>query len=119
MSDKAKAPGKRSRRTMILAGVLLLFLLLAASLGVLKKHLAESLYDQGEGERWSPGGGAAQISCFYGSGQTMKEEEIPEFNYRLEEILGGDLDEIVRQRTLADRANNLGSGSGAGEDDDE
>ena len=87
MSDKAKAPGKRARRTMILAGVLLLFLLLAASLGVLKKHLAESLYDQGEGERWSPGGGAAQISCFYGSGQTMKEEEIPEFNYRLEEIL--------------------------------
>ena len=29
--------------------------------------------------------------------------------YRLEEILGGDLEEIVRQLTLADRANKLGS----------
>ena len=33
--------------------------------------------------------------------------------YRLEEILGGDLDEIVRQLTLADRANKLGAPSGA------
>lgn len=31
--------------------------------------------------------------------------------YRLEEILGGDLEEIVRQLTLADRAHKLGSGS--------
>ena len=37
--------------------------------------------------------------------------------YRLEEILGGDLEEIVRQLTLADRANKLGSGS-ADEDDE-
>ena len=32
--------------------------------------------------------------------------------YRLEEILGGDLDEIVRQLTLADRANKLDAPSG-------
>lgn len=31
--------------------------------------------------------------------------------YRLEEILGGDLEEIVRQLTLADRANQLGNAS--------
>ena len=33
--------------------------------------------------------------------------------YRLEEILGGDLEEIVRQLTLADRANKLGNGTDA------
>ncbi|MBR5974629.1 MAG: peptide chain release factor 1 [Clostridiales bacterium] len=38
--------------------------------------------------------------------------------YRLEEILGGDLEEIVRQLTLADRANKLGSGSGDEGDDE-
>ncbi|MBQ3974867.1 MAG: hypothetical protein II628_11950 [Lachnospiraceae bacterium] len=90
MSDKAKASGKRSRRTRILAGLGIFFLLLAAAIGALKNHFAASLYDQREGERWGLGGGAAQISCFYGSGQTLKEEEIPELNYQLEEILKAD-----------------------------
>ena len=39
--------------------------------------------------------------------------------YRLEEILGGDLEEIVRQLTLADRANKLGGGGAGDEDEDE
>ena len=97
MSDKAKASGKRSRRTRILAGLGIFFLLLAAAIGALKNHFAASLYDQREGERWGLGGGAAQISCFYGSGQTLKEEEIPELNYQLEEILKG---RSVSQETL-------------------
>ena len=37
--------------------------------------------------------------------------------YRLEEILGGDLEEIVRQLTLADRANKLGNGTDAEDED--
>ena len=97
MSDKAKASGKRSRRTMILVGTGLFFLLLAASIGVIKRHFAESLYDQGEGERWGLDGGAAQISCFYGSTQPLKEEDIPELNYQLEEILKG---RSISQETL-------------------
>ena len=38
--------------------------------------------------------------------------------YRLEEILGGDLEEIVRQLTLADRANKLGNATGDEGDDE-
>ena len=37
--------------------------------------------------------------------------------YRLEEILGGDLEEIVRQLTLADRANKLGTASDVEDDE--
>ena len=40
MSDKAKASGKRSRRTRILAGLGIFFLLLAAAIGALKNHFA-------------------------------------------------------------------------------
>ena len=87
MSDKAKVSGKRSRRTAILAGTGLFFLLLAAIISLLKGRFAASLYDQREGERWGLSGGAAQISCFYGSGQALKEEDIPELQYQLEEIL--------------------------------
>ncbi len=39
--------------------------------------------------------------------------------YRLEEILGGDLEEIVRQLTLAERANKLGGGTSGADDEDE
>lgn len=38
--------------------------------------------------------------------------------YRLEEILNGDLEEIVRQLTLADRANKLGNASDTEDDED-
>ena len=37
--------------------------------------------------------------------------------YRLEEILGGDLEEIVRQLTLADRANKLGNATDTEDDE--
>ena len=87
MSDKAKVRRKRSAGTMILIGTGLFFLLLAASIGVIKRCLVESLYDQGEGERWGSAGSSAQISCFYGSTQGLSEEDIPELKYSLEEIL--------------------------------
>lgn len=97
MSDKAKVRGKYSYRTMILIGTGLLFLLLAATIGVVRRSLTESLYDQGEGERWGLDSGAAQISCFFGSGQGLSEEDIPELNYSLDEILKN---RSVSQETL-------------------
>ena len=87
MSDKARVRGKISLRRLILIGLALLFLLMAATIGAIKRHLVDSLYDQGEGGRWSRGSGAAQISCFYGSWQGLSEEDIPELRYRLSEIL--------------------------------
>ena len=87
MSDNAKVRRKLSLRRLILIGLGLLFLLMAMTIGVVKRYLVESLYDQGEGQRWSRGSGAAQISCFYGSWQGLSEEDIPELKYRLSEIL--------------------------------
>lgn len=97
MSDKAKVRRKTSWRTWILIGTGLFFLLLAATIGAVKRSLVESLYDQGEGERWGLNGGAAQISCFYGSWQGLSEGDIPELCYSLDEILKN---RSVSQETL-------------------
>lgn len=67
--------------------VIALLLLINALLGFISSQIADSLYDQNEGERWSQERRMAQVSAFFTQDQKIEPNEIKRLEYQLKKSM--------------------------------